>query len=309
MPNWAGSSWYFLRYTDPHNKKEFASQELMKYWGPVDHYEGGSEHVTLHLLYSRFWHKFLYDQGFVPHPEPYKKRTIHGMVLGEGGVKMSKSLGNVITPDSLIEKYGADVVRAYMMFMGPYEGDVVWSTETINGVKRFVSKYYAFILDAWDNKKELSDEKAHRAVAKLIDRIEQNLLNLKFNTSISALMEFYNEFSKAGFCEEDINNLILVIAPSLPHMAEELWHLIGHSESVFENAWPNVDGKLLREDTIEVPVQINGKVRGRLTIRSNDPENVIREKMFANSALSAYLDKAEIKKFIYVPGRIINIVI
>jgi leucyl-tRNA synthetase len=231
------------------------------------------------------------------------------MVLGEGGVKMSKSLGNVITPDSLIEKYGADVVRAYMMFMGPYEGDVVWSTETINGVKRFVSKYYAFILDAWDNKKELSDEKAHRAVAKLIDRIEQNLLNLKFNTSISALMEFYNEFSKAGFCEEDINNLILVIAPSLPHMAEELWHLIGHSESVFENAWPNVDGKLLREDTIEVPVQINGKVRGRLTIRSNDPENVIREKMFANSALSAYLDKAEIKKFIYVPGRIINIVI
>ena len=309
MPNWAGSSWYFLRYMDPHNTKEFASQKLMKYWGPVDHYEGGGEHVNLHLLYSRFWHKFLYDQGLVPTPEPYQKRTIHGMVLGEGGVKMSKSLGNVITPDPLIEKYGADVVRAYMMFMGPYEGDVTWSSETINGVKRFVAKYYTFILDAWENKQDVSDEKAHRAVAKLTDRVEQNILGLKFNTSISALMEFYNEFNKAIFCKEDIEKLILVIAPSLPHMAEELWSLIGHGESVFGNAWPNIDKKLLQEDSAEIPVQINGRVRGRLTIGSNDPENVIREKMLSDKALSVYFENTEIKKFIYVPRRIINVVV
>ena len=190
-----------------------------------------------------------------------------------------------------------------------YEGDVAWSSETINGVKRFVSKYYSFILDAWDNKKDVSDEKAHRAVAKLINRVEQNLLGLKFNTSISALMEFYNEFNKATFCKEDIEKLILVVAPSLPHMAEELWSLIGHSESIFENAWPNIDEELLSEDTIEIPVQINGKVRGRLTIGSNDTENVIREKMLSDSALSAYFENSEIRKFIYVPRRIINVVI
>ncbi len=309
MPNWAGSSWYFLRYMDPHNAEEFASEELMKYWGPVDHYEGGSEHVTLHLLYSRFWHKFLYDQGLVPTPEPYQKRTIHGMVLGEGGVKMSKSLGNVITPDPLIEKYGADVVRAYMMFMGPYEGDVSWSTETINGVKRFVAKYYAFILNAWENRQDASEERVHKAVAKLVNRIEQDILGLKFNTSVSALMEFYNEFNKSVFCREDIEKLIQVVAPSLPHMAEELWSLIGHSESVFENIWPNIDEKLLQEETIEIPVQINGKVRGKLTIGSNDPENVIREKMLSDRALFTYLSNSEIKKFIYVPRRIINVVI
>jgi len=309
MPNWAGSSWYFLRYMDPHNTKEFASEDLMKYWGPVDHYEGGAEHVTLHLLYSRFWHKFLYDQGLVPTPEPYQKRTIHGMVLGEGGVKMSKSLGNVITPDPLIEKYGADVVRAYMMFMGPYEGDVAWSSETINGVKRFVAKYYAFILDAWEKKQDTSDEKAHKAVAKLINRVEQNLLGLKFNTSISALMEFYNEFNKAIFCKEDIGKLVLVVAPSLPHMAEELWSLIGHGDSVFESAWPNVDENLLQEDTVEVPVQINGKVRGRIVVGINDPENVIKDKVLSDQALSAHLSGSEMKKFIYVPGKIINVVI
>ena len=309
MPNWAGSSWYFLRYTDPKNTKEFASQELMKYWMPVDLYEGGQEHVTLHLLYSRFWHKFLYDQGLVPTPEPYQKRTIHGMVLGEGGVKMSKSLGNVITPDELITKYGADVTRAYMMFMGPYEGDVAWSTETINGVKRFVSKYYKFILDAWENKAEQSGEKEHKAVAKLVKRIEENILNLKFNTSISALMEFYNEFNSGKFDISDIEKLIIVTAPSLPHMAEELWNLIGHQDSVHQNAWPNIDEKLLQEESYEIPVQVNGRVRGKITISSDDQENTIRGKVLMDKALSAYANEQNIKKFIYVPKRIINIVV
>jgi len=309
MPNWAGSSWYFIRYTDPHNTECIASPELMKYWMPVDMYEGGQEHVTLHLLYSRFWHKFLYDQGIVPTPEPYQKRTIHGMVLGEGGVKMSKSLGNVISPDDLISKYGADVTRAYMMFMGPYEGDVVWSAETINGVKRFVSKYYNFILGAWNTKQEQSDKVAHKAVAKLLKRVEENLLSLKFNTSISALMEFYNEFSKNTFCKEDIEKLIIVITPSLPHMAEELWDLIGHNDSVCSQSWPNVDEKLLLEEAVEVPVQINGKVRGRITISTGDTENVIKEKVLLDKAFEGYLNGGEIKKFIYVPNKIVNVVV
>ena len=309
MPNWAGSSWYFLRYTDPKNTKAFASMDKMKYWLPVDLYEGGQEHVTLHLLYSRFWHKFLYDQGLVPTPEPYQKRTIHGMVLGEGGVKMSKSLGNVITPDELIEKYGADVTRAYMMFMGPYEGDVAWSTETINGVKRFVAKYYRFILDAWENKIEKSGKKEHKGVAKLVKKVENDLLTLKFNTSISALMEFYNEFSNNQFDKDDIEKLIIVIAPSLPHMAEELWNLIGHDDSVHQASWPNIEEYLLEESTVIVPVQINGKVRGRVTLLITDNEQQVQQKVLSQKEFSQYLKNSGIKKFIYIPKKIINVVI
>ncbi|NMC08971.1 leucine--tRNA ligase, partial [Candidatus Microgenomates bacterium] len=237
MPNWAGSSWYYIRYVDPNNSDKLAGPENMKYWLPVDHYEGGSEHVTLHLLYSRFWHKVLYDLNIVPTPEPYQKRTIHGIVLGEGGVKMSKSLGNVIRPDDLIEKFGADVTRAYMMFMGPYEGDVVWSTETINGVRRFVSKYYEFLLGAWDNKVDASDNEEKKGVAKLVRKLEDNLLSLKFNTSISSLMEFYNEFQKSKFSKSDIESLIIAVAPILPHLAEEIWVKTGHDYSVHMQKW------------------------------------------------------------------------
>ena len=267
-----------------------------------DIHGGGSDLMFPH-------HENEIAQSSCAHDGPYVNYWMHSGMVMIDREKMSKSLGNVITPDPLIEEYGADVVRAYMMFMGPYEGDVAWSSETINGVKRFVSKYYAFILDAWDKKQDDSDEKAHRAVAKLINRVEQNILGLKFNTSISALMEFYNEFNKSVFCKEDIEKLVLVIAPSLPHMAEELWSLIGHGGSVFENAWPNVDEKLLQEETIEIPVQINGRVKGKLTIGTGDPENVIREKMLSDSALSTHFANAEIKKFIYVPKRIINVVI
>ncbi len=309
MPNWAGSSWYFLRYTDPKNSDKFADMNKMEYWGPVDHYEGGQEHVTLHLLYSRFWHKFLYDQGLVPTPEPYIKRTIHGMVLGEGGTKMSKSLGNVISPDKLINDYGADITRAYMMFMGPYEGDVSWNTETINGVRRFISKYYAFILNTWDRSAEVSDERERRAVAKLLKRVGDDILAFRFNTSISALMEFYNGFSHSKFAKEDLEKLILVIAPALPHMAEELWNLTGHGYSVHMQQWPDIDGKLLIEDAIEIPVQINSKVRGRITIGTKEGENLIRQKVLSDRAFSPYLEGKEIKKFIYVPNKIVNVVI
>ncbi len=308
MPNWAGSSWYYLRYIDPKNSDKVASMDKLKYWLPVDHYEGGSEHVTLHLLYSRFWHKFLYDIGIVPTAEPYQKRTIHGVVLGEGGVKMSKSLGNVINPDKLIEDYGADVTRAYMLFMGPYDGDVIWNTETINGVKRFVSKYYEFLLRSWAEASQ-SDPKVQKAIAKLTKRIEENILSFKFNTSTSALMEFYNEFQKEKFSKEDIEKLTIIVAPILPHLAEEIWTKTGHKYSVHMQEWPSYDSSLLEESELDIPVQINGKVRGRVKISSGTQEGEIADILSKSGPLSNYLKGKEIKKLVYVEKRMISVVV
>jgi leucyl-tRNA synthetase len=308
MPNWAGSSWYFLRYTDPGNSDELADKKKMEYWLPVDHYEGGAEHVTLHLLYSRFWHKFLYDIGFVPTKEPYQKRTIHGNVLGEDGQKMSKSLGNVINPDEIIEKYGADVVRGYMMFMGPYEGDVLWSTETINGLRRFVSKYYRFLLSAWE-KKDKSSPKITKAVSRLFNRVEQDILDFKFNTTISALMEFYNEFHDEIFSQDDLEKLIIISAPIFPHLSEEVWEKTGHDYSVHMQSWPVIDEKHLKEEEVEIPVQINGKVRGKLRVNVGISEDEVREKVLSEEVFSGYLGSGDIKRLIYVPGRIVNIVV
>jgi leucyl-tRNA synthetase len=308
MPNWAGSSWYFLRYTDPKNSDKLADEEKLKYWMPVDHYEGGAEHVTLHLLYSRFWHKFLYDIGIVPTKEPYQKRTIHGNVLGEDGTKMSKSVGNVINPDDIIEKYGADVVRAYMMFMGPYEGDVLWNTETINGVKRFVSKYYRFLLSSWEKNGE-SLPKTQRAISKLINRVEQDILNFKFNTTISALMEFYNEFNQETFSKEDLEKIIIASAPIFPHLTEEIWEKIGHNYSVHMQEWPEIKKEHLEDEKVEIPVQINGKVRGKITISSDITEKEVEQEVLLLKDLEPYLKDKEIKKLIYIPNRIVNIVI
>lgn len=308
MPNWAGSSWYYLRYTDPNNSDKLANLDKMKYWLPVDHYEGGSEHVTLHLLYSRFWHKVLYDLKIVPTPEPYQKRTIHGVVLGEGGVKMSKSLGNVIKPDSLIDTYGADVTRAYMMFMGPYEGDVVWNSETINGVKRFVSKYYEFLLNLWDRKGN-QNEAQNKDVARLVQKLQDNLLSLKFNTSISSLMEFFNANQHNSFSEKDVESLIISAAPIFPHLAEEIWEKTGHTYSVHMQNWPKVDESLLVDEEMDTPVQINGKVRGRVKILSKSIESEILDMIKKNESLSSYLENKEIKKFLYIPGRMVSVVV
>ncbi len=308
MPNWAGSSWYFLRYTDPNNSDKLADEEKLKYWMPVDHYEGGAEHVTLHLLYSRFWHKFLYDIGIVTTKEPYQKRTIHGNVLGEDGTKMSKSVGNVINPDEIIGEYGADVVRAYMMFMGPYEGDVLWNTETINGVKRFVSKYYRFLLLSWE-KKDKSLPKTQRAVSKLVDRVEQDILNFKFNTTISALMEFYNEFNQEIFSKEDLEKIIIASAPIFPHLAEEIWEKTGHKYSVHMQGWPEIKKEYLQDKNPVIPVQINGKVRGKITVSSGMTEEEVGEKVLLDKDLEPYLKGKEIKKLIYVKNRIVNVVV
>ncbi len=307
MPNWAGSSWYYLRYLDPHNDKEFADMEKMKYWMPVDHYEGGSEHVTLHLLYSRFWHKVLSDLGLVPGIEPYKKRTIHGVVLGEGGVKMSKSLGNVITPDSLLEEYGADVTRVYLMFVGPYEGDVSWSAEAINGVKRFVSKFYTYLLALWKRKDDRLAENSD--VAKLVKKVHDDILNFKFNTSVSALMQFYNSNVDSTFSSSDIEKLILTIAPILPHIAEEIWEKTGHEFSVHTQPWPTIDEKLLVDESIEVPVQANGKLRGKIIIPSEATEQEVIEILKQEEFFKTLTAGKEPKKIIYVPQKIVSIVL
>ncbi|MFA6754735.1 MAG: leucine--tRNA ligase [Candidatus Dojkabacteria bacterium] len=307
MPNWAGSSWYFLRYCDPHNDKELADKELTNYWMMVDHYEGGPEHITLHLLYSRFWHKFLYDIGVVTTCEPYQKRTIHGVVLGEDGVKMSKSLGNVISPDSLIKKYGADVTRAYLMFMGPYEGNVVWDTRTIRGVDKFIKRWFAFVQDAWE-KADTSDREVEVAISKLIVRVEDGILDWKFNTAIAAFMEFYNNYKNQIFSKEQVEKLITISTPIMPHLAEELWHIIGHDTSVMENKWPEVDGDMLVDNLIEIPIQINGRVRDRVKIERGISEENVMGKVLKKQKIAELLEGVEIKKFIYVDGKIVNII-
>ncbi|MFA7683057.1 MAG: leucine--tRNA ligase [Candidatus Dojkabacteria bacterium] len=307
MPNWAGSSWYFLRYCDPHNDKELADKELTNYWMMVDHYEGGPEHITLHLLYSRFWHKFLYDIGVVTTCEPYQKRTIHGVVLGEDGVKMSKSLGNVISPDSLIKKYGADVTRAYLMFMGPYEGNVVWDTRTIRGVDKFIKRWFAFVQDAWE-KADTSDKEVEVAISKLIVRVEDGILDWKFNTAIAAFMEFYNNYKNQIFSKEQVEKLITISTPIMPHLAEELWHIIGHDTSVMENKWPKVDGDMLVDNLIEIPIQINGRVRDRVKIERGISEENVMGKVLKKQKIAKLLEDVEIKKFIYVDGKIVNII-
>jgi len=307
MPNWAGSSWYFLRYCDPHNDKELADKELTNYWMMVDHYEGGPEHITLHLLYSRFWHKFLYDIGVVTTCEPYQKRTIHGVVLGEDGVKMSKSLGNVISPDSLIKKYGADVTRAYLMFMGPYEGNVVWDTRTIRGVDKFIKRWFAFVQDAWE-KADTSDKEVEVAISKLIVRVEDGILDWKFNTAIAAFMEFYNNYKNQIFSKEQVEKLITISTPIMPHLAEELWHIIGHDTSVMENKWPEVDGDMLVDNLIEIPIQINGRVRDRVKIERGISEENVMGKVLKKQKIAKLLEDVEIKKFIYVDGKIVNII-
>ena len=281
----------------------------MKYWLPVDHYEGGSEHVTLHLLYSRFWHKVLNDLEIIPYKEPYNARSIHGVVWGEGHVKMSKSLGNIVSPDDLVDQYGADVTRAYLMFMGPYEADCDWNPEAIKGVSKFVSRYYSFLLDAWNNSVEVSGEKESKAVTRLVEKTKHDILEFKFNTTISALMEFYNEFSKGGvFSKDDLEKLIVCIAPAMPHISEEIWVQTGHGYSVHMQEWPEIDESLLEDDTVEVPVQINGKVRGRVIVNADASEEKVREIVMAEDVFKSHLGDEEIKKFIYVPGKIVNIV-
>lgn len=305
MPNWAGSSWYFCRYCDPDCKTGIADGKILDYWMPVDFYDGGAEHTTLHLLYSRFWYKFLSDIGAVPGNEPYHARRNHGMLLGEGGVKMSKSLGNVINPDVLTEKYGTDVTRLYLLFVGPYEGTSEWSERAIQGVDRFVKRFWVFIMENIKKKSSVCDPDVEKAVRVLIRTLDRNIPNLRFNTSVSALMEFYNAVKGNRICISCVEDIIRCIAPLMPHMAEELWVEVGKKESVHRESWPEVK-KEVENEKVTIPVQINGKVRSRVTVPADAPEKAVFAFALEDEKVKKNLAGKEPRKMLYVRGKIVT---
>ena len=306
MPQWAGSSWYFLRYTDPTNTEALASPEALKYWLPVDWYNGGMEHTTLHLLYSRFWHKFLYDEGVVPTPEPYQKRTSHGMILGENGEKMSKSRGNVINPDDIVKEYGADTLRTYEMFIGAFDLSASWSDDGVKGCRRFLDRVWKLqtMLDK-DNdgySKDL-ETKMHQTIKKVSSDFE----NLKYNTAIAAMMALINDFyKKNSITLGEYKTLITLLNPVAPHITEEIWEIIGGEGRLYEQSWPEYEEAKTVESTVEIAVQINGKTKVTLSIGKDDAKDDVLAR--AKEALGDRLDGKNIIKEIYVPGRIVNIV-
>ena len=304
MPQWAGSSWYFLRYTDPNNDEALASPEALKYWMPVDWYNGGMEHTTLHLLYSRFWHKFLYDEGVVPCPEPYQKRTSHGMILGENGEKMSKSRGNVVNPDDIVNEYGADTLRTYEMFIGAFDLAASWSEDGVKGCRRFLDRVWKLqdiMTDEEGYSKDL-ETKMHQTIKKVSNDFE----NLKYNTAIAAMMALLNDFYKKGsITKGELKTLIILLNPVAPHITEEMWQVIGCEGRVYQQTWPEYDEAKTVESSVEIAVQINGKVKATLGIQKDDPKDEVIAKAKEKSA-----DKltGNIVKEIYVPGRLVNIV-
>ena len=306
MPQWAGSSWYFLRYIDPTNDEAIASKEALKYWLPVDWYNGGMEHTTLHLLYSRFWHKFLYDEGVVPTAEPYQKRTSHGMILGENGEKMSKSRGNVVNPDDIVNDYGADTLRTYEMFIGAFDAAAAWSENGVKGCRRFLERVWKCAEMVTDETGISSDleTKIHQTIKKVSSDFE----TLKYNTAIAAMMELVNEFYKKGSVTKDeFKTLLILLNPVAPHITEELWESLGETEYLFRQSWPEYDDAKTKESVIEIGVQVNGKVRGTVSLAVDASQE---EALAAGKA--AVADKIEgkqIVKEIYVPGRILNIVV
>ena len=307
MPQWAGSSWYFLRYIDPHNDDAFASKEAIDYWMPVDWYNGGMEHTTLHLLYSRFWHKFLYDQGLVSCPEPYMKRTSHGMILGENNEKMSKSRGNVINPDDIVNEFGADTLRTYEMFIGAFELSASWSMEGVKGCRKFLERVWKLqdMLIEGDSYRENLETKIHQTIKKVSNDFE----NLKFNTAIAAMMSLVNDFYK----EKSINKaeyatLILLLNPVAPHMTEELWESI-YGGRAYQQKWPEYDEAKTVESNVEIAVQINGKVKATLGVALDEDEESVKTKAHAIPAIAELMAGKNVVKEIYVKGRILNIVV
>ncbi|MEX2013341.1 MAG: class I tRNA ligase family protein, partial [Parcubacteria group bacterium] len=304
MPNWAGSSWYFLRYCDPHNDKEFVSRLNLDKWMAVDWYNGGMEHTVLHLLYSRFWNKFLYDLKLVPTSEPYKKRTSHGIILAEGGEKMSKSKGNVINPDAIVEQFGADTLRLYEMFMGPFEQAIAWSEAALIGPRRFLEKVWRLkgrIL----NTNHQGSTLMHQTIKKVTEDIE----SMSFNTAVSALMIYTNVLDKQEkVSQKEFEILLVLLAPFAPHITEELWRALGHKDSIHAESWPTYDSKKLLKDEITLAIQINGKVRANLVIRREQNEEEIKAATLALPEVKKWLYGKEPKKVIVVPERIISLV-
>ncbi|MGH7249476.1 MAG: class I tRNA ligase family protein, partial [Minisyncoccia bacterium] len=343
MPNWAGSSWYYLRYADPRNAKAFADKKKLKYWTPVDWYNGWNEHTTLHLLYSRFWHKFLFDLGLVPTSEPYKKRTSHGLILDEKGEKMSKSRGNVVNPDDIVKTYGADTMRVYEMFMGPFNQAVAWSTESIIGSRRFIEKVwrigykvaspdtFARVLDpeAQTSSQKHTDEDLPansspaplvKLLHKTIKKVSEDIEEMRFNTAISALMILATEMEKENnVSPHDYKKFLQILAPFAPHVVEELWNIVGDPEgkqasygagkkSISLSEWPKWDKNLIQDEELKIVIQINGKVRAEMMIKADENEEEIKKRAISNEIILKHTAGKEAKKIIYVKNRLINIV-
>ncbi len=308
MPQWAGSSWYFLRYCDPHNDKELASKEALSYWGPVDWYNGGMEHTTLHLLYSRFWHQFLYDIGVVPNPEPYAKRTSHGMILGENGEKMSKSRGNVVNPDDIVRDYGADTMRLYEMFIGDFEKAAPWKSDSIKGCKRFLERIWSLADNVTDG--DGYNEKLEVAFNKTIKKVSEDIEGLKMNTAISAMMALINDISSVGSVTRgEIKTLLILLNPFAPHITEELWVNLGFEGMLNETKWPSYDPNKCVDATVEIVAQINGKIKARLNIPADISSDDAIELALAEPNIASEIEGKTIIKQLYVPKKLVNIVV
>ena len=308
MPQWAGSSWYFLRYMDPHNDKEIASKEALEYWSPIDWYNGGMEHTTLHLLYSRFWNKFLYDIGVVPNSEPYQKRTSHGMILGSNGEKMSKSKGNVINPDDIVKEFGADTFRVYEMFMGPFDQTAAWSMESIRGCGKFLDRVWNMqeILVDGDEYSEKHEKMMHKAIKKVTSDIEE----MKFNTSVAEFMKMTNEFYKDKMINKaEYKTFLQLLNPFAPHITEELFSILGEKSTINETPWPKYDETKTIDDEIEIPVQINGKLKAVVLVSKEATQEEIKKVVDNNETIQNILNGKQVIKEIYVKGKIYNIVI
>ena len=308
MPQWAGSSWYFLRYMDPHNDKELASKEALEYWSPVDWYNGGMEHTTLHLLYSRFWHKFLYDIGVVPTKEPYQKRTSHGMILGSNGEKMSKSKGNVINPDDIVDEFGADSFRVYEMFMGPFDQTAQWSMDSIRGCSKFLDRVWKMqeILVDGDEYSEKFEKMMNKAIKKVSEDIEE----MKFNTAVSTFMTMTNEFYKEKrINKKEYKTFLQLLNPFAPHMTEELYKILCEKEDLAYKEWPTYDKEKIIDDEIEVPVQLNGKLKAVVKVAKDASEDEVKNVVHENEIIQGAIEGKNIVKEIYVKGKIYNIVV
>lgn len=310
MPNWAGSSWYFLRYTDTKNKKEFASKKNLKYWTPVDWYNGGMEHTTLHLLYSRFWHKFLYDIKLVPTSEPYMKRTSHGFILAEGGEKMSKSRGNVVNPDEMVSMYGADTLRMYEMFIGPFDQTAVWSTESIIGCRRFIEKVWKVSEKISKTKHTQTNPQILRILNKTIKQVGEDIEKMGFNTAVSAMMMCANEMEKAEvISKKDFLKFVKVFSVFAPHISEEIWKDLGEKNSIHQANWPEFDPKFLVSDNMVIGVQVNGKVRAEIEVSNNESEEDVKGRVLKLDKIKPWIQGKTIKRVIYIKGKIVSIVV
>jgi leucyl-tRNA synthetase len=307
MPQWAGSSWYFLRYMDPRNTQAIASRQALDYWSPVDWYNGGMEHTTLHLLYSRFWHKFLYDIGVVPTKEPYAKRTSHGMILGEGGEKMSKSRGNVINPNDIIDAMGADTMRTYIMFIGDFEKAAAWSANGVKGCKRFLDRVWVLATEQ-EHVGQAISQANEVAVHKAIKKVSEDIEAMKFNTAIAALMALVNDFYVNGASRGDMQALLRMLSPFAPHMCEELWELAGYGGQVCLQPWPQYDAAKTVTATIQIAVQVGGKLKASIEVPTDSDDEAVVAAALANDKISKLARGMELVKTIVVKGRLVNLI-